>query len=232
MNIAKLKKQVEEIDRLVANGLAVNVRLTKDKSQAHLKVDGKRASRISQKKLLDSADAALTIGAASSAQFFDLDLSADDITDAEIIAKIKHASGSAPAAAAVGDLPVVTLTRDDARGVWILVADCSYPTAGHTVTTLAGFETDLASIPRIFWSIISPEELSLAAPLFHDLIYRRGGRLLQGELDAFDGYVFKRAQTDALFLELMTKAGIPKWKRKAAYLAVRGFAGFAWKTKP
>jgi hypothetical protein len=131
-------------------------------------------------------------------------------------------------------LPVVTLTHDDINNVWILAADCSYTTSNHKVTAVEGFRTDLSSIPRIFWSLLDPPELSLAAPLFHDLIYRCAGKLPSsfGRIDPGDGFVFVREQVDALFLELMTKAGIPKWKRTAAYLAVRGFAGFAWKEQP
>lgn len=232
MNIAKLKKQVEEIDKRVAAGETVRVNLTEDNKSAHLKVYKKRASRVSRKEALAASAKALDVGAAAGDQSFSLDFGADDITDAQIIAKIKKASGSVPAAAAVGPLPVVTLTRDDIRGVWILAAACSYApdnmSPAHTITAPKDFEFDLASIPRIFWSILAPEELSLAAPLFHDLLYRRGGKLLAGEL-APPGHIFRRAAVDSLFLELMTKAGIPAWKRKAAYLAVRGFSGFAWK---
>ena len=228
MDIAKLKKQIEQIDKLAADGKTVNVTLRKDNKQAHFKVVGKRATRLSAKKML--AATAMTVGAAAG-KTFSLDFDAD-ITDAEIIKKIKGSSGSAPAAAASSSLPVVLLTRDDQRGVWILAAACSYApdnmNPAHTITASKDFEFDLASIPRIFWSILAPEELSLAAPLFHDLLYRRGGKLLAGEL-APPGHIFKRAAVDTLFLELMTKAGIPKWKRKAAYLAVRGFSGFAWK---
>jgi hypothetical protein len=231
MNIAKLKKQVEEIDKRIAAGETVRVKLTKDNNFAHLKVYKKRASHVSRKEALAASAKAPDVGAAAGDQSFSLDFGADDITDDQIIAKIKKASGLF-LAAAVGPLPVVILTRDDVRGIWILAAACSYAPDNmkpeHTITAVKGFEFDLASIPRIFWSILAPEELSLAAPLFHDLLYRRGGKLLAGEL-APPGHIFKRAAVDTLFLELMTKAGIPKWKRKAAYLAVRGFSGFAWK---
>ena len=232
MNIAKLKEQVEEIDKRVAAGETVMVNLAKDNKSAHLKVYKKRASHVSRKEALASSAKALDIGAAEGDQSFSLDFGAVEITDAQIIAKIKKASGSVPAAATVGPLPVVILTRDDIRGVWILAAACSYAPDNmnpeHTITAPKDFEFDLASIPRIFWSILAPEELSLAAPLFHDLLYRRGGRLLEGEL-APPGHIFQRAAADSLFLELMTKAGIPSWKRRVAHLAVRGFSGFAWK---
>jgi hypothetical protein len=136
--------------------------------------------------------------------------------------------------AASANLPRVVLTRDEQRKVWILVDDCSYQPNNIdplcTITARRNFETDLSSIPRVFWSIIAREELSLAAPLFHDLIYRcGGGKLSPQQLAPPDCHVFKRAEVDDLFLELMTRAGIPRWKRQAAFWAVRGFAGFAWK---
>jgi hypothetical protein len=232
MNITKLRKQVEEIDKRVVAGETVRVNLTGKNKLVHLKVNETKASHGSRKEAHATSAKALGVGAAGD-QSFNLDFSADDITDAQIVANIKKASGSIPSAAAgFNPLPVVTLTRNDIRGVWILAAACSYVPDNikplHTITVAKHFEFDLASIPRIFWSILAPEELSLAAPLFHDLLYRRGGKLLPGEL-APPGYIFKRAGVDALFLELMTKAGIPKWKGTAAYWAVRGFSGFAWK---
>lgn len=236
MNNEQLKKQVEEIEKLVADGKTVKLNLQKDKKSASLKIDNKGVRRDS-KKSLNEGNFGLNINT-TAAKTFALDLGANDISDAQINAKIKKASDLAKTmniGAAVSVLPKVTLSRDDARAIWILENTCSYTpdklNPGRKIIALQGFETDLSSIPRIFWSIIEPAELSLAAPLFHDLIYRRAGKLLQDQLDPFDDYIFERRQVDDLFLELMMKAGIPRWKRKAAYWAVRGFAAFAWKSK-
>lgn len=236
MNNEQLNKQVEEIEKLVADGKTVKLSLQKDKKSASLKID-KKGVRRDSKKSPDEGNFGLNINAAA-AKTFALDLGANDISDAQINAKIKKASDLAKRTnigAAAGVLPKVTLSRDDARAVWILENTCSYTpdklNPSRKITAPQGFETDLSSIPRIFWSIIEPAELSLAAPLFHDLIYRRAGKLKPEQLDPFDEFVFERRQVDDLFFELMTKAGIPSWKRKAAYWAVRGFAAFAWKLK-
>ena len=238
MNNDELRKQVEEISRRIDEGQTVELHLRGAKNSARLRVD-KKGARRSVKKKLSPENAALNVGKSPAENAYSLDLQANEISDAAIAAKIKAASGSAQTAhlaATANGLPRVVLARDDVRGVWILDADCLYTpdriNPAHKITAPKNFETDLSSIPRIFWSIIEPAELSLAAPLFHDLIYRRAGQLPQGELDPFDGFAFERRQVDDLFLELMTKAGIPRWKRTAAYWAVRGFAAFAWRMQP
>ncbi len=77
-----------------------------------------------------------------------------------------------------------------------------------------GFRSDLASIPRLFWAIIASFELSLLAPIMHDLIYRSGGRVIlpHGEVTP-TGRIFERKEADDLFLELMTRAKVAYWKR-------------------
>jgi hypothetical protein len=239
MNDAKLKKQIREINKRIAAGETVEVILEGEKQSASLEVDADGARRLKRKprpqKNQPVADASKELGidAPTAGETFRLDLdAASDISDAQINEKIEQAaalSQTAGVAADTGDVPRVVLTRDEAKRVWVLFEKCSYRTADHTITAPANYETDLASIPRIFWSILAPEELSLAAPLFHDLIYRCAGSLPEDSLNPFDGKVFERKEVDDLFLELMKKAKVPRVKRTAAYLAVRGFAAFAWK---
>ena len=237
MNNTKLKKQIREINNRIAAGETVAVTLEGEEQSAHLAVDTDGARRLKQKphssKNQPVENAALGIDAADETFSLDFD-AADDISDAQIAEKIRQTVELSPPpgiAADISDLPRVVLTRDEAKRVWVLFETCSYQTADHTITAPANYETDLASIPRVFWSILAPEELSLAAPLFHDLIYRCGGSLPEDGLNPFDGKVFERKEVDDLFLELMKKAKIPRWKRTAAYLAVRGFAAFAWKNQ-
>lgn len=243
MNEEKLKKQIEEINKRIGEGETIEVTLTGAEKSASLTVDtdgARRNTRERAKKINSAAGAGgtmLGVVEPPEAESFHLDLSeADDISDAQITEKIQQAVDLSRAKAGAagdvaGDLPRVVLTRDENKRVWVLFEKCSYETAGHTITATAGYETDLASIPRVFWSILAPEELSLVAPLFHDLIYSRAGDLPEGELHQFDGTTFERKAVDDLFLELMTKAKIPRWKRSAAYWAVRGFAQFAWKKR-
>ena len=65
---------------------------------------------------------------------------------------------------------------------------------------------DRASIPRIFWLIIDKDSLSNVAPLFHDLLYRYGGRLPPNLVSPYRE--FSREDTDKLFYDLMVKCGV------------------------
>lgn len=89
-----------------------------------------------------------------------------------------------------------------------------------------GFRFDLASIPRLFWRVTAPFELSIEAPLAHDYLYR-----FQGRYTDITGIRRKlsRKDTDDLFLQIMTDEGVGWFRRNAAYRAVRMFAGGHWK---
>ena len=228
MNIQELQEQIEEINTQIDEGKTVGVTVEQEGEAAQLEVFKEGDHSTARAPALHSIppQAAAEAGIEMPAAAVNLDVSAgDDISDAEIMEKIGRASG----AGGDSEVPRVTLTRDENNKVWVLVGNCSYSTAGHSITAPDGYKTDLASVPRVFWALLAPEELSLAAPLFHDLIYRCGGNLPDGNIDPFDGKRFKRRETDDLFREIMKKAGIPRWKRTAAYLAVRSFGSFAWK---
>lgn len=116
-------------------------------------------------------------------------------------------------------------------GNWVLAEDCVYTTNDQiSLTAKRGFQTDLASIPRIFWPMVASFELSLTAPLFHDLIYRAMGKIAlpDGTVQP-ENKVFTRSEADEIFLELMTRAKISFWRRNVAYLAVDFFGKSAWR---
>ena len=173
---------------------------------------------------------------------FNLAEAARHLGPAYIGSKIKkssgHSGGSTPrtlSAAAPESKPHEPAIEwlNDGRD-WKLREDCRYLTAaGITLTAKAGFKTDLASIPRIFWAFLAPQELSVTAPTMHDLIYRSGGvvALPDGEVLPA-GQTFTRPAADALFLELMTIFGIAKWKRQMAYRAVEFFGASSWRARP
>lgn len=120
--------------------------------------------------------------------------------------------------------PACVRPRFDVRlGKWVVDDGFTYLDAarGITIDVPPGFVCDLASIPRALWWLIAPMELSQCAPVLHDLLYKQGGRL--------DGrHAYTRAAADQLFREVMTEEGVPGWRRKAAYRAVRLFGGRAW----
>lgn len=108
-----------------------------------------------------------------------------------------------------------------------VVEDYTYDSGAYRITVLNGFTYDRASIPRVLWVLIDKDSLSNVAPLLHDLLYRHGGALPENQVSPYRK--FSRKDTDDLFLELMTDCGVKRWRREAAYQAVRRFSGFAWK---
>jgi hypothetical protein len=133
-------------------------------------------------------------------------------------------------------LPSVYVTYDTRRKVWVLMFDykLSLPVDHREridVTIPAGFEFDLASIPRPIWPLIGSFELSLVAPLIHDYFYHYTGRPVYHRR-ALDGqpvprgvwHEVSRAEADRIFLDLMLREGVTPWKARAAYHAVRLFA--------
>ena len=126
-----------------------------------------------------------------------------------------------------GSLPGVKLIQLGATRNYEVAEDYLYEPGAYKMTVWKGFVYDRASIPRIFWVLIDKDSLGNVAPLIHDLLYRYGGAIPQNQLSPYRR--FSRKEADDLFLELMTKCGVTKGRREAAYQAVRRFAGSSWK---
>ncbi|HDN7458618.1 TPA: DUF1353 domain-containing protein [Salmonella enterica subsp. enterica serovar Eastbourne] len=77
------------------------------------------------------------------------------------------------------------------------------------ISVPAGFVTDLATVPRIFWTLMPPDGKYAKAAIIHDYLYDKALRTKQ--------------QADLIFLDGMTVLGVPKWKRAIMYQAVRLF---------
>ena len=136
-----------------------------------------------------------------------------------------RALANEPAEVAASSLPapVLTYLGDDR---WRLEQDYTYQDGDHRITVPAGFEFDLSSVPRAFWSVIAPFELSVTAPLLHDFLYRYAGQPPAGAIEPPKRYT--RKETDDLFRRVMEEEGVPAWRRQLAYSAVRLFGGRAW----
>jgi len=85
---------------------------------------------------------------------------------------------------------------------------------GEKIVIPAGFETDFASVPRIFWPFISPVDKHGKAAVLHDYLYRKE--------------IYARHICDKIFLEAMKSIGVSKWKRSLIYWNVRIFGFFVW----
>ena len=112
-------------------------------------------------------------------------------------------------------------------------------TPGNKITVKKGFKTDLASIPRACWNVISPWDIARAA-VIHDLLYKRIRQYRWDRLYKFDNVsenpsVVKNARkaADEVFLMAMIDAApsIPIWKIYSAYYSVRSFGKFAIRPK-
>lgn len=75
----------------------------------------------------------------------------------------------------------------------------------------AGFETDFASIPRIFWNILPPIGSYAQAAVVHDYLYQTRK--------------ISRKEADLTFLLLMKSDGVNFLIRTIMYWAVRLFGG-------
>lgn len=77
------------------------------------------------------------------------------------------------------------------------------------ISVPAGFVTDLATIPRIFWTLLPPDGKYAKAAIIHDYLY--------------DNALRTKQEADLIFLDGMVVLGVPKWKRTVMYWAVKIF---------
>ena len=103
----------------------------------------------------------------------------------------------------------------------------------------AGLIYDGASVPRGTWTVsgILPDGLIRAAALVHDYIYINGGAMPAGTYQTHLGHSgewipcrapIKRGVADSLFCEIMKLAGMPSWKVRVSWVAVRSFGWASW----
>jgi hypothetical protein len=97
---------------------------------------------------------------------------------------------------------------------------CDSAIAGR-VEIPKGFITDAASIPRIFWNILSDTDPDIEYPSFvHDLLYSVHGKLPDRTLT--------RDQCDHVIREQMLVLNCPRWKANAVYEALHLFGWHGW----
>jgi len=113
------------------------------------------------------------------------------------------------------------------KGDWILVQPFTYHVgakdSGYTITVPAGFETDFASVPKIFWFLPAWAWIHKAA-ILHDWLYK---------CKELFGEPVSRAMVDLIYLE----AALVDWRNHRSrwimahsqYWAVRLFGWLAWR---
>ena len=110
--------------------------------------------------------------------------------------------------------------REDTRGnVFTVIYPYRVNHGGTSFLIPRNFESDGASVPRLFWRVVFPNSDSHAttAGIAHDFIYR-----MQPEN-------WTRRDADRMFLALLIEFGAPVHSALMAYCAVRLFGGIAWR---
>lgn len=102
--------------------------------------------------------------------------------------------------------------------LWYLDEDWPVTIDGQTVTVPKGFQTDLATTPRILWSFgFEPFGYWTEAAALHDFLYTAP------HVPGID-----REKADKVFRIGMLECGAPKWKAWVMWAAVRLFARSHW----
>ena len=115
------------------------------------------------------------------------------------------------------NLPVVEVLEheaDDRGNVFTLVTPIYY----DDIIVPKGFESDGASVPRLFWGVVFPRDdrRALYGAIVHDYIYRTHP----------DGWT--RAEADEAFRYLLREGGVSYIRTIRAYLGVRLFGQSSW----
>lgn len=89
------------------------------------------------------------------------------------------------------------------------------------VNVPAGYLTDGATVPRIFWSLLPPMGRYGAAAVVHDQLCEHPVLYVKGTPVAI-----KRKQVDRIFNEAMKVAHVPRLTRWIMYTAVRAYTKY------
>jgi hypothetical protein len=91
------------------------------------------------------------------------------------------------------------------------------PLAFGNIVAPAGFVTDGASIPRMFWPIFGPHGSYFGAAIVHDYLYSPANTYMS------------RKEADQVFLQAMIRCGVGVATRQLVYRAVRVGGMFAFR---
>lgn len=101
---------------------------------------------------------------------------------------------------------------------WTLVQDLVYEGSRDTFTVPAGFRTDFASVPRVFWTTFPPYGRYTKAAVLHDFLYSHAANVT-------------RKDADGLFRRVTLEDGTRRWRANLMYRAVRWFGKRNWKKR-
>jgi hypothetical protein len=113
------------------------------------------------------------------------------------------------------NLQLATADNTD-DGKWVLTAPLIYQSdvAGRTFVVPKGFQTDLASVPRLPVIFLLTGDTSSQAAAVHDYLY--------------SSHEVPRAMADAVLREASEVIGVPAWRRWLMWAGVRAGGGSHW----
>ncbi|MFM0738569.1 DUF1353 domain-containing protein [Paraburkholderia xenovorans] len=112
---------------------------------------------------------------------------------------------------------LVSDSTNSGRGTWRLLSPLVYRSdiAGMTLTVPAGFETDFASVPRVFFAFMLVGDTAHEASALHDWLYTE--------------HTVSRQMADAVLREAARASGVPAWRAWLLWAGVRiGGGGKHW----
>lgn len=105
------------------------------------------------------------------------------------------------------------------RQIYKVMAEFRFSSClGIQVLVPKDFETDFASVPRLFWWIFPPTGQHARASVVHDFLYSAAGDC-------------PRFLADAVFRHAMEVSGVNWWRRCVMYYAVRTFGWLTYRRR-
>lgn len=104
----------------------------------------------------------------------------------------------------------------DREFAYLVLEPVAYENEKYVIEVAGGWETDGASVPKVFQNIFSAYgEQSIYGAIVHDALYM--------------AEALPRKECDAIFLELLKLKGVGWFKRRVMYRAVRLGGWLVWK---
>lgn len=101
---------------------------------------------------------------------------------------------------------------------WKLVEPLEYhvgsENSNEIIKVPAGFITDFASTPWGVRNLFPKDGTYTGAAIIHDFLYQN--------------HTYSRKRCDSIFLEAMKVSGVPAWRRRTMWLALRGFGWYSY----
>ena len=119
--------------------------------------------------------------------------------------------------------------RDNLDGTYTLWAPLLHEGPSGRFVVPAGFDTDLASVPRVLWWLIAPGGRHGRAAVCHDFLYRVRPRVGYEAAGFRCEMELARGQADRAFREAMREDGVGAVRAWTMWLMVRLFGWASWR---